>query len=181
MATLFRQLFSKQGMKRLLSEHGPAAMVTYSCVSVASIGLCYGGVRLYHQTNLSQLKDGLAEGIENMKVGIEHAVEEIEKAEVWVLESLHAAPSLARGGSVEGGQASAEGGNTATTLAAVWVAHNLVFPLRVGVTAVLTPYVASRLRGSKADLVLRRLMEASATKGDALRDSLVKMRGKWGK
>ncbi|KAJ3208608.1 hypothetical protein HDU82_002207 [Entophlyctis luteolus] len=46
-----------------------------------------------------------------------------------------------------------------TVLAVAWCIHNISFPARVGITAVLAPYVGARLRGGRIEKMMKKGFE----------------------
>ncbi|KAJ3330861.1 hypothetical protein HDU76_004663 [Blyttiomyces sp. JEL0837] len=48
------------------------------------------------------------------------------------------------------------------TIIVVWAAHNIIMPIRVGITAMLTPYVAKRLRAMGFEAWLKGFMRRSS-------------------
>ncbi|TPX68623.1 hypothetical protein CcCBS67573_g07134 [Chytriomyces confervae] len=218
--------------RKLMAEHGPAAMLTYSAVSAASIGSCYVAVssgvfeRVKCQllsawtaaaTNVDgvetaftqSIKDaeaavirgigsaekGILLGIEQAEVAIKEGIHNTEEAikeglhntEEAIKEGIHHTEAAIKEGIHNTEEAFKEGiSNTRTavehmgfsdgdreesllsghgaTIAAVWVAHNVMFPVRLGLTAALTPVVASKMKGSRLDVLIRRVTLAGQTK-----------------
>ncbi|KAI8830793.1 hypothetical protein BJ741DRAFT_333086 [Chytriomyces cf. hyalinus JEL632] len=211
--------------RKLMAEHGPAAMLTYSAVSAASIGFCYVAVssgvfervkcqllgawtatNVEVQTAFTQsIKDaeaavirgigsaekGILLGIEQAEVAIKERSEAIKEGlhntEEAIKEGIHHTEVAIKEGIHNTEEAIKEGiSNTRTavehmgfsdvdreesllsghgaTIAAVWVAHNVMFPVRLGLTAVLTPVVASKMKGSRLDVLIRRVTLAGQTK-----------------
>ncbi|KAJ3234492.1 hypothetical protein HDU81_001379 [Chytriomyces hyalinus] len=231
--------------RKLMAEHGPAAMLTYSAVSAASIGSCYVAVSsgvfervkgqllsAWTATNVNSVETaftqsikeaeaavirgigsaekGILLGIEQAEVAIKEGIHNTEEAikeglhntEEAIKEGIHHTEAAIKEGIHNTEEAIKEGiSNTRTavehmgfsdvdreesmlsghgaTIAAVWVAHNVMFPVRLGLTAALTPVVASKMKGSRLDVLIRRVTLAGQTKlGDTrvLVSKLVGMR-----
>ncbi|KAI9331193.1 hypothetical protein BDR26DRAFT_870517 [Obelidium mucronatum] len=104
------------------------------------------------------LKEGLEKAEHAVMEGLEMAetavMESIDKAELAVSAMLNHQDTLPASSSTSSADFSKHG----TVIAVAWVAHNVTFPVRLGLTAALTPYVASRIRGGYIDGLLKRYM-----------------------
>ncbi|KAJ3083231.1 hypothetical protein HDU99_000245 [Rhizoclosmatium hyalinum] len=167
-------------------------MVTYTGVSVASfglwIGLChYTGIdaRWLSTTTTSTLStaskeleaalvevqddvaksvqagsDALVEGFKRFNANLHRLEGTLDSVAQQVKEQLDSGEQAA---AVVGADLSRHG----VVLATAWLAHNITFPVRLGVTAALTPYVAARIRGGYVDVLLKRMMTRLTPKATA--------------
>ncbi|KAJ3029380.1 UNVERIFIED_CONTAM: hypothetical protein HDU68_012347 [Siphonaria sp. JEL0065] len=128
-------------------------------------------------TQVHRAEHALKEGFEKAETAVMEGLEKaehvmmdgIDKAETAVVAILHPTPSLQLAGSSEEPSSSGLGfSKHGTVIAVAWVAHNITFPVRLGLTAALTPFVASKIRGGYVDTMLKRYMSrfsaASASK-----------------
>ncbi|KAJ3072342.1 hypothetical protein HDU98_003798 [Podochytrium sp. JEL0797] len=152
-----------------IKQQGPAALLTYSAVSATSFSLCCAGVYGTLSTTATPPEtDGIAEFVRIAKDVVRDVEGAIVKGRVRVQEHLDRSEEALRDvkRAVELLDLDQQRGpthpRTDTIVALAWLAHNVTWPARIGVTAALTPYVARRLRGSYLDAVLARHMATGA-------------------
>ncbi|KAJ3381172.1 hypothetical protein HDU84_005294 [Entophlyctis sp. JEL0112] len=184
---------SREKVRTLLSEHGPAALLTYSAVSVSSFAL-WCTIAHFNDIDMGTLgrlllpaipssaaaaaittsvDDALQDVAREVKQ-VAHGVEErFELAEVKMRETAGTAvaalmdrvDSVRIAGAAIGDGADAAVANVSsfskrtTVLAVAWCIHNISFPARVGITAVLAPYVGARLRGGRIEKMMKKGFE----------------------
>ncbi|KAI9357060.1 hypothetical protein DFJ73DRAFT_821974 [Zopfochytrium polystomum] len=104
-----------------------------------------------------RMEKAMEEGLEAVGEGLrrgERAVEEVRNSVAEAMELAHRQPADTATQPSESSSLYAKHG---TTLLVVWAAHNLILPVRVGVTAVMTPWVAARIRALGLETWLKRV------------------------
>ncbi|KAJ3017240.1 UNVERIFIED_CONTAM: hypothetical protein HDU68_011790 [Siphonaria sp. JEL0065] len=186
----------KKGFKQLLAEHGPAALITYAVLSGISfagfyVAIVSSGVdplQLMHKLPFSSsevpeiaasspaskdimdqvgdaihaVEDAVAKGIENAEDIVGVGVEGLDAI-------LHHDDN---GGDNKISQVSGDEGKekpylNGTTALVAWCVHELFLPIRLGLTAYLTPRVSRRMKGGVIDRFLGSIMARFGAKGGA--------------
>ncbi|KAJ3017239.1 UNVERIFIED_CONTAM: hypothetical protein HDU68_011789 [Siphonaria sp. JEL0065] len=140
-------------------------------------------------TQVHRAEHAIKEGFEKAETAVmeglekaEHVVMDgIDKAETAVASILHPITPLPLAEKSEESSSGLDLSKHGTVIAVAWVAHNITFPVRLGLTAALTPFVASKIRGGYVDTMLKRYMTrfsaASTFKSDSVTSLKTKMVG----
>ncbi|KAI9208684.1 uncharacterized protein BJ171DRAFT_489680 [Polychytrium aggregatum] len=127
------------GLKHLLKEYGPVAFITYMGVSTVSLTIWYTAITFGLDV------DPVLAQITQATSWFWTSGEEADALEICASANIDEVSAEHKDESLEDSVKSAWA-KAGTTLLVAIAAHNLIVPLRLGLTAMLTPAVAARMR-----------------------------------
>ncbi|KAJ3244133.1 hypothetical protein HDU78_011397 [Chytriomyces hyalinus] len=169
----------KKGIKDLIAEHGPAALVTYAGLSLVSFAGFYTAIvssGLSAEDVMQRLPFDWTSS--NTPSSTDMTSPDIPSTE-RVVDAPLKSESEALSKSLQMNSDSSNASSAGVALVAFAV-HELFLPVRLGLTAALTPRVAARMKGTRLDAGMRYIGSSFKSVNASLRQRLLNVRSQFG-
>ncbi|KAJ3234493.1 hypothetical protein HDU81_001380 [Chytriomyces hyalinus] len=167
----------KKGIKDLIAEHGPAALVTYSGLSLVSFAGFYTAIV---STGLSA--DDVMQKIPFNWSSSSSTPSSTDAASPDAPSTEKVDPSKPESKAPKSHTSSDDSSNAtaAGTVLVAFAVHELFLPVRLGLVAALTPRVAARMKGTRLDAGMRSIGTCLKNANASLRETLIRVRSQFG-
>ncbi|KAI8825361.1 hypothetical protein BJ741DRAFT_632529 [Chytriomyces cf. hyalinus JEL632] len=165
----------KKGIKDLIAEHGPAALVTYAGLSLVSFAGFYTAIvssGLSAEDVMQRLPFDWTSSSTPSSTDITSP--DIPSTETVDLPKSESDPSKSQTNS------DSSNASSAGTALVAFAVHELFLPVRLGLTAALTPRVAARMKGTRLDAGMRYIGTSFKNVNASLRQRLLNVRSQFG-
>ncbi|TPX68624.1 hypothetical protein CcCBS67573_g07135 [Chytriomyces confervae] len=168
----------KKGIKDLIAEHGPAALVTYAGLSLVSFAGFYTAI----------VSSGLSAEDVMQRLPFDWTSSntpsstDIISPDFPSTERVDAPPLKSESEASKSLQTNSDSSNASSAGVALvaFAVHELFLPVRLGLTAALTPRVAARMKGTRLDAGMRYIGSSFKSVNASLRRRLLTVRSQFG-
>ncbi|KAJ3409021.1 hypothetical protein CcCBS67573_g03627 [Chytriomyces confervae] len=167
----------KKGIKDLIAEHGPAALVTYAGLSLVSFAGFYTAIV---SSGLSA-EDVMQRLPFDWTSSSTPSSTDITSPDIPSTEPVvDASKSESEASKSQATNSDSSNASSAGIALVAFAVHELFLPVRLGLTAALTPRVAARMKGTRLDAGMRYIGNSFKSVNASLRQRLLNVRSQFG-